>query len=389
MREAIEADLAFTRPEDVIPEGDLGRARSLDPAALHDGEAFAHHRCSIADCSAPDGLVPDIKTHGFGHVDLTTIAGVTEVLEDVRQAGEVSRDQARHIRAALTGSTFPLAGGRRLRLLFIAPEGFIMRRGGPNGLRVTDSATAPGMNNHDAAVSVHADQDVTGTPLRQLLRGTAPWLFHHRSPSRNNQRSPLFLLNIWVPLQQVTRPLALMDITTLNRPAHQLRYGLETDAFLKRPDDQRVNDIWTFLHDPQQSWFFTSQASPSRAYIFQTLSTPHGAFILPGEDRAEQHYIRLSAARDAVRSADALALARLLAEPDPLTAESLTAPLSAAIAALEGALAVAARHGAALCAGEGRDAWETQVAAALDGVVRKSIEMRAVGLVTGGGSAAG
>ena len=90
MRGEIEADLAFTRPEDVIPEGDLGRARSLDPAALHDGEAFALHRCTIADCSTPDGLVPDIKTHGFGHVDLTAISGLSAVLEAARQAGEVT-----------------------------------------------------------------------------------------------------------------------------------------------------------------------------------------------------------------------------------------------------------------------------------------------------------
>jgi hypothetical protein len=140
---------------------------------------------------------------------------------------------------------------------------------------------------HDAAREVHADQDVEGTPLRQILRGAAPWLFHHDSPDRRNLRSPIHLINLWIPLEQATRPLALMDRRTLDRKAHQLRYGLPTDDFLRRREDMRINDIWTFLHDPRQQWYFTSSMPANTAYVFETLGTPHGSFILPGEALAE------------------------------------------------------------------------------------------------------
>ena len=382
--EAVHAHLAFTRAEDVLPpEGrpPLRRARPMAADALHGEEAFAMERCRIQDCTAQGALVPDIVANGFGHVDLTTVPTLSGLLDAVREAGQVSDGQARAIRRALTGASLPLAHGRRLRLLFIAPEGFIMRRGGPNGLRVTASATAQGMNNHDAAVSVHADQDINGTPIRQILRGAGPWVFHHRSPASDNRWSPIFLLNIWVPLQQVTRPLTLMDIQTIDRSAHQLRYGLLTDSFLDRPEDQRINDIWTFLHHPDQDWYFTPDARPGQSYIFQTLSTPHGAFILPGEARAEQLYRRLKAAQDAVRQGAPSALRALAQAPMPATPAPQTRPLSAAIDAMAACLQAADAQAEAICAGRD-EVWAQAAAAATDRVVRKSIEMRAVGIIT-------
>src|SRR5690606_15209679 len=104
---------------------------------------------------------------------------------------------------------------------------------------------------------------------------------------------PLVLVNLWIPLQQVTRPLALMDRRTLDARAHQLRYALPTDGFLEREEDTRENDIWAFLHDAGQQWYFHSHMGHDRAYVFDTLGEPHGAFILPGEDVAEYYYLQL------------------------------------------------------------------------------------------------
>ncbi|WP_434424560.1 hypothetical protein [Nannocystis pusilla] len=178
-------------------------------------------------------------------------------LERVRVAGRLGPADAAEIRRNLLGRMFTLPSGERLWLLFIAREGFFMRRAGPGGMALTREPN-PEMNEHDASVAVHADQDVEGTPLRQMMRGAAPWLFRHESPGRRNRLSRLALLNVWIPLEQVTRPLVLMDRRSLDRQRHQLRYGLITDAILPRGEDMRINDIWTFLHDDEQRWHFTS-----------------------------------------------------------------------------------------------------------------------------------
>ena len=31
-----------------------------------------------------------------------------------------------------------------------------------------------------------------------------------------------------------------------------------------------VNDIWTFLYDPPQEWYFRSIMGPDQAYVFDT-----------------------------------------------------------------------------------------------------------------------
>ena len=118
------------------------------------------------------------------------------------------------------------------------------------------------------------------------------------------------LINLWIPLQQITRPLVLMDKRTLDRGQHQLRYGLPTDAFLDRDEDRRVNDIWTFLYHDQQRWYFTSEMDSKRAYVFDTLGTPHGSCIVPGEELAERRYRLLDAAREAVHIGGEAALRR-------------------------------------------------------------------------------
>jgi len=165
-----------------------------------------------------------------------------------------------------------------------------MRKGGPNGLKPDPDAQMNGMNDHDVAMAVHGDQDVFGTPLKQIMRGFAPRLFRHQSPDRRNLLSPLVLVNLWIPLQQVTRPLTLMDRRTLDAPRQQLRYALPTDSFLERRQDMRFNDVWSFLHDEAHQWYYRADMGHEQAYVFDTLGEPHGSFMLPGEAVAEMYF---------------------------------------------------------------------------------------------------
>ena len=78
-----------------------------------------------------------------------------------------------------------------------------------------------------------------------------------------------------------------------------LRYGLPTDTFLERDENTRVNDIWTFLHDPAQRWYFNADLDARRAYVFDTLGVAHGATVLPGEAQAEACWLALRELRAA------------------------------------------------------------------------------------------
>ena len=88
------------------------------------------------------------------------------------------------------------------------------------------------------------------------------------------------LVNVWIPLDQVTRPLVLMDRRTLDARRQQVRYGLPTDSFLEREESTRVNDIWTFLHDPAQRWYFNAELD---AYALFRAALAH---LLSGGDAA-------------------------------------------------------------------------------------------------------
>ncbi len=377
-----QAELAFTRPSDVGPDETrpgLLRARSLTLQEHMRKETFDQKRCRVFDLAAEGAPAPDLVRRGFDTVDLSPFADVQRTLEHVRAAGRVTQEEADAIRGGLAAARLRLSDGSRLRLLTIAPEGFIMRKAGPNGISVV-ADTMGEMNDHDAALTVHADQDVKGTPLRQLMRGAAPWLFRHDTPDARNRWSPLMLLNLWIPLQQITRPLVLMDKRTLDRRAHQLRYGLATDAFLEREEDTRVNDIWTFLHDEGQGWHFTSEMDSRCAYVFETMGTPHGSFIVPGEDVAESRYRALERASDAVQRRDEAALRNVANESLPAAPTVTTPALGRAIEAMDRLLEEARGAAAALCREEDGNAWLAKAKPAMDRVVRKSLEMRVVAL---------
>ena len=372
--------MGFYRSAEVIDDQEgRGLKRAVTRPTDHDvAQHLEYRRCRIRDWSAPGQPRPSFRAMGFETIDLAPIAPLQSLLAQIKKAGEITPAQGSQLRRELRGRVFPLSRGTCLKMLNIAPEGLIMRTGGPNGLKVDPNAKVSQMNGHDVAVSIHGDQDVRGTPLKQLMRGFAPWLFRHQTPDGSNYISPLVLVNLWIPLQQITRPLTLMDRRTLNAREHQLPYALPTDSFLDRTEDMRVNDIWAFLYDDAQQWYFNSNMGHEQAYVFDTLGEPHGAFILPGEEVAEQYYLQLQQLRDQLVAGTRVARPAPVATALPVTT---TAPLRRAIAHMaEVAACVPVDHpdkpGAAAV-----DAWLARAAAAMDAVVRKSLEMRVVALL--------
>ena len=243
-----------------------------------------------------------------------------------------------------------------------------MRQGGPNGLKLGHEMSE--MNGHEVASAVHGDQDVFGTPLRQIMRGRAPMLLRHQTPDARNTLTPLVLVNLWIPLQQITRPLTLMDRRTLNAREHQLRYALPTETFLDRSEDMRFNDIWSFLYDEEQDWYFSSDMAHDQAYVFDTLGEPHGATTLPGEAAAQYYYVLLKRQLKALEMGGSVEVG---GEPPELPVDTP--------AALRGVVAHMAQLAAAPPREEETDAWREDVLCTLDSVVRKSLEMRVVALL--------
>jgi hypothetical protein len=372
---SVTTELAFTRREHVSPDAEhagMLRARSLDLGVPVTADTHDVRRCRVYDCLGPDAPPPSLAREGFAHLHLPDREPLTEALARACATGELDADLERIIRRALTRRKLRMGDGRSLRVLYIAPDGFIMRRAGPNGMRIDPHRTPTASNHHHAAAAVHIDQDIDGTPLRQILKGVAPRLFHHVAPAHANRRSRLHLLNVWIPLQQPVAPLALMDGRTLDRARHQLRFGLPVDSFMARKKSLRVNDIWTVLHHPDQRWYFTSEME-SRAYVFETLSTPHGAFVLPGEARAEALYRAVGRALEAVQRGSSV-LASIDGWRTTAVAPDTTDLLRVSLERLEAVL-----H--RIESGEHPDAWVGAAATAMDGVVRKSIEMRVVARV--------
>ncbi|MDZ7785089.1 MAG: hypothetical protein U5K56_19795 [Halioglobus sp.] len=367
----IQAPLSFTRAEEIVDDHDTrGLKRAVTRPLDGDFETqFETRQCALNDWSARGRGALDLLTMGFEAIDLSRHAELQQLLADVRAAAEITPEKAKRLRRLLTGRVFPLSSGKCLKFLNIAPEGLIMRQSGPNGLKL--GADMSGMNGHEAAAAVHGDQDVFGTPLRQIMRGHAPRLFRHQSPDSRNALSPLVLVNLWIPLQQITRPLALMDRRTLKGREQQLRYALPTESFLDRREDMRFNDIWAFLHDDGQAWYCSSDMSHDQAYVFDTLGEPHGATILPGEAAAE-HYYRLLQARLAALDAG-----------EPFPDDNRTAPQlpGETPAALRAAIARMAELATAQPGPEELAAWRTDVESALEAVVRKSLEMRVVAVL--------
>ncbi len=332
----------------------LGEVRQLE---LHD----------LADLDVAE---PHLLDAGFEMVDLSANEALQRALGDVRRSDHLSTDAIDDIRDSLTGEVLELENGASLRIDLIVDDGLFHRRSGPNGLNVNPDGIR-GPNGHNGADQVHGDQDVFGTPLRQLMDGGAPRFFRHVSPDGRNDEATVCLLNLWIPLVAPVQPLALMDRRTLDAQRHQLRYGLPVDGFLDRDDDAVVNDIWKFLYDDAQRWFVRTDMGPGQGYVFDTLGTAHGAAVLPGEDLLERLYLALEHRCAVLEAGDA---------DVPADVGSRSLPVDAPLS-IRGS---AERMSALLDAAPDRDAagggaiagWCADARLAMSGVIRRSIEMR-------------
>ena len=381
VREAtIPVTMGFVPESLAIPDDDHPGLLRAGPraSAPYARDGLEQHECAALDASQDDDAAPpDLLEVGFATVDLSGLDPLQHACRGVLAAGGVTDDDAATIRTALQGAVLPCTDGRTITVLHLADEGFIMRKAGPNAMSVV-GPRANGMNDHGGATSVHADQDVFGTPLTQIMDGRAPELFRHDSPDGANHEAGLMLVNLWIPLQQITQPLVLADKRSLDRRRHQLRYGLSTQSFLDRDDDMVVNDIWTFLHDEGQRWYLRSDMDHRQAYVFDTLSTAHSAATLPGEDVAEHWYRRLAEAEEAVGRGDVEALRHAVAAADRPDLPAATPPaLRAAVAAMVAEADEALDDPDAVC-GPGAAAWLGRSSAARRRVVRMSLEMRMV-----------
>lgn len=346
-------------------------------AAPYAREHVEQHVVPAIDISQDGATPPDLLTFGFDTLDLSPLDALQAVCARVRDAGVVSDDDAATIRASLAGATLRSLGGRTVTVLHLADEGFIMRQAGPNGMAVV-GPRSNGMNGHGSATSVHADQDVFGTPVAQLLDGRAPSMFRHDSPDGANRDAGLMLVNLWIPLQQISQPLALADGRSIDRRSHQLRYGLATGTFLEREDELAVNDIWTFLHHRDQRWYVRSDMDHRSAYVFDTLSTAHGACTLPGEEVAEQLYRLLEDAEAAVDAGDVAALVEAVSVPRPAPLPDGSPPVLRDATGALSAVVDEARADPVRTCGDGAAAWLTRSRRERQRLVRRSLEMRLV-----------
>jgi hypothetical protein len=367
----VRSALGFARPERVGPDPErpgVRRSATIEPQPLN-GTTLAMHECEIRDLAADDAPAPRFDDAGFTIVDLPDHRGLHDALRAALRDEQLRAHHEAAIRRSLERTQLRLRDGTRLLILHIAEEGLLFRREGPAG--IDPGGPVDGGVRHGGAVNVHADQDVLGTPVRQLLRGQAPRLLRHDAPDSTNRRSPLQLVNLWLPLRQVVRPLVLMHSASLDRRRHQCRYGLPTEGILDRSGEGAVNDIWAFLHDEAQAWFFHSELELGQAYVFDTLSTAHGSCALPGEEIAADRYLRLVAAEEAVRDGGTAALSAAAAARGVVDVP--TESLRRAVAAMDEVLDEAGHLEASAV-----DAWRRRSEAARASVVRSSIELRAL-----------
>ena len=177
-----------------------------------------------------------LEKNGFEYIDIDPTAALQSLFSAALK-NDLNETLAYKIRQKLSNLFTTLSDDSYLYLLHVVGEGMIIRRNRP-GCDVQDCE--PIDSNEVGAKTVHGDQDLYGQPLHSILFGFAPFLFH-------KTYSPLRILNVWIPLQEVrVRPLALMDVTTLNRTQHQLRYHIINKFMQEGSGNFLLNDCWTF-----------------------------------------------------------------------------------------------------------------------------------------------
>jgi hypothetical protein len=373
--------MGFTLPNDVVKDHERkGRLRAKTHSRNYSeaSEVVDFKSCDLHDCSSRDYAI-DYHKAGFDALSLKENQALQDVLRKVKQQGWLEKSDQKNIKQSLIGKSYRLSNGKRLRIFYVANEGLIIRSSGPNGMQIKHGEAVPKNSRQAAALLIHGDQDVYGFPVKKILKGGAPWIFNHRSPDGSNKISPFNLVNIWIPLQQITMPLCLMDRSTLDKDRHQLRMEISVEEVLERDKNESRNDIWSFLYDEKQQWYFHSDMSYDKAYVFDTLGMAHGAAILLGEKQAEVYFLRLKECLEAVKNKNAEELKSISAQEKENLPENITAPLARAIKKMEALLEIASNESESII--ESPQVWQDKVEAVLNALTRKSIELRAVGVI--------
>lgn len=376
------AMMGFTLPQDVVKDTEregLLRANTKDARNYEEAAKVADLRkCELHDLATGKYEI-DFHRKGFDTVSIAQNEKLQGILEKVIKQGCFEKTDEQSIRQAVAGSVLKLSNGKRMRMLYVAGEGLIFRSSGPNGMQIKHGKAVPINSKQSAALLMHGDQDVYGFPLKRIMKGAAPWIFRHKSPDGENNFSPVNLVNMWIPLQQTVMPLCLMDRSTLDRQNHQLRLQINVEEVLGRDKEKARNDIWSFLYDDKQQWYFKSDMRYNEAHIFDTLGMCHGAAVLEGEKQAEQYFLRLTECMDALEALDVQKLKALASQEKLELPEKMTPGLQTAIENMERLLDQAAKESEKLV--QDGATWKAEVKTVLDSLIRKSIELRAVGIV--------
>jgi len=389
----IQGVMGFVLPKDVVQDSerkDRLRANTQSKDYSEVSEVVDLQPCAMNDLNSGKYDIDFFKM-GFDKIDLRSNQLLQQLLKKIKTQGILESTDIKAMRQAVAGSVFRLSNGKRLRMVYVAGEGMLIRSSGPNNLALQYDEAVPTHSKQAAASMVHGDQDVYGFPLKRILKGAAPWLFRHDSPDGHNHISPVNLVNIWIPLQQINMPLCLMDRSTLDRQNHQLRFEINIADTLGRKAEHGRNDIWAFLHDPKQQWYFSSEMNGGNifenAYVFDTLGMAHGAAVLPGEKQAEQYFLRISECQKALKEGNRDLFKTSAEKPSLELPSNITQPLSKAIANMEVVLANAAKNvDVFFSETKPKDSvenqeWNKQADAARNALIRKSIELRAVGII--------
>ena len=183
------------------------------------------------------------------------------------------------------------------------------------------------------------------------------------------------------------QPLIICDKNTINRGENQIKYGLTVESFLKRDEERSVNDIYVCTYNDGQDWYFDSAIDESRrAYIFETLSTPHGSATLSGEQLAGDLYTALDGVVEFIETSEDKTglLAHAKATVQASLLQMSDEEMDKTPVRLRSQIKNMQKMLVAACSGVVED-WEkfmTDAQLCLESCIRRSIEMRCVAVVT-------
>ena len=299
--------IGFARPEDIHVDN-----ITHTPAGRIDTKHRYHlkqHSTTINNLNHKDSIKPGLAAHGFTVLNLSTNTKLQQIFANIRTTGLFTTLSKQNVLQEMLLSSFQSSDNKHtIRIINPVSEGLFLRQTGPNGIPITD---VNGETSMGSAKNAHVDNNVDGTPLKQYIRGFAPWIFHHISPGKTNLWSPLYIMRIWIPLYQPVRPLVIMDQNTFNRSTEQIAFHLPTGDFMKTTkqglskilstgEDLSLVDVWHIIHGKQQEWYFYSDMNHTQGYAFSTLDGAHTSCSLPGEEIASLLFEHINSIVDAI-----------------------------------------------------------------------------------------